>query len=88
MIEAHRQECRKHFRVLDTRLGQQAYLAGERFTLADIAAGTCLHRYFNLGLAVEQPAHVLAWWARLQQHEAFRKNIAVPFDALFGRLAY
>lgn len=63
-------------------------LVSERFTLADIAAGTCLHRDFNLGLEVERPAHVLAWWARLQQREAFRKNVALPFDALFGRLTY
>jgi glutathione S-transferase len=88
LIGTHRKECSKHFRALDARLAQQAYLAGQQFSLADIAAGTCLHRYFNMGLAVDRPAHVLAWWARLQQREAFGKNVARPFDALFGRLAY
>jgi glutathione S-transferase len=88
LLAAHHKDCDKHFKAMDARLELHPYLAGERFSLADIAAGTCLHRYFNMGLEVERPPHVMAWLARLQQRQAFRKNIAVPFDALFGRLAY
>ncbi|MFZ6743968.1 glutathione S-transferase family protein [Undibacterium sp. JH2W] len=80
--------CQKHFRVLDGYLATRNYLAGTRFSMADIPAGSILHRYFAMGLEVERPPNVLAWYARLQERPAFQKQIALPFDALLGRLAY
>ncbi|MBC3908568.1 glutathione S-transferase family protein [Undibacterium umbellatum] len=80
--------CQKHFRVLDGYLATRNYLAGAQFSMADIPAGSILHRYFTMGLEVERPSNVLAWYARLQERPAFQKQIAQVFDALFGRLAY
>lgn len=80
--------CQRHFRALDGHLANNAYLAGANFSAADIPAGTTLHRYFGMGLGVEEPPNVMAWYCRLQQRRAFRQHIAVPFDDLRGRLAF
>ena len=37
--------CAGHFRLLDEVLAARPFLAGERFSLADIPAGTSLYRY-------------------------------------------
>jgi glutathione S-transferase len=87
-VEAARAACLKHYRALNAHLSKQYYLAGDRFSMADIPAGTSLYRYFTMGVDVEQPHEVMAWYARLQNRPAFQKHIIVPFDALFGRLAF
>jgi glutathione S-transferase len=82
------ESCQKHFRALDRHLANQEYLAGSSFTVADIPAGTALYRYFTLGLPVEEPTNVMAWFARLRERSPFCQNILVPFDRLYGRLAF
>jgi glutathione S-transferase len=59
-----------------------------RFGLADIPAGTSLHRYF--ALEIERPAlpNVEAWHRRLAERPPYRAHVMVPFDALRGRLDY
>lgn len=79
--------CQKHFRLLNTHLAENDFLAGSRFSPADIPAGATLHRYFGLGLAVEEPPNVMAWFNRLRDRPAFRQHVLVPFDDLYGRLA-
>jgi glutathione S-transferase len=80
--------CRSNFRILDTHLASNSYLAGSRLTMVDIPAGATLHRYFGMGLTVEQPANVMAWFGRLCERPAYAANIAQPFRELYGRLAF
>lgn len=80
--------CQRNFCVLDAHLARHEFLAGSRFTVADIPAGATLHRYFEMGLAVERPVNVLAWFERLKERSAYRANIVQPFDELHGRLAF
>jgi glutathione S-transferase len=80
--------CQRDFRILDTHLATHGFLAGPRFTIADIPAGATLHRYFEMGLPVEHPSNVLAWFARLKERPAYRANIVQPFNDLYGRLAF
>lgn len=87
-IQNAMESCQRHFRALDAHLARHDYLAGSRFTAADIPAGTALHRYFSIGLPVEEPVNVMAWFARLRERPAFCQNILVPFDELYGRLAF
>lgn len=86
--EAALASCIKHIRLLDAHLAKNDFLAGSDFTAADIRAGTALHRYFGLGLAVEEPPNVMAWFSRLKSRPAFRRHVLVPFDDLYGRLAF
>jgi glutathione S-transferase len=80
--------CARHYRLLDAQLAERPFLGGARFGLADIPAGTSLHRYF--ALEIERPAlpHVAAWHRRLAERPAYRAHVMVPFEALRGRLDY
>ena len=87
-IDAARQRCQQMFATMDRQLSSQSYLAVDRFSLADIACGVCLYRYFNMGLAVEQPAQLMGWYHRLSQRAAFRNTIMQPFGELEGRIEF
>lgn len=52
--------------LLDAHLARHAYLAGDRFTMADIPAGCEIHRWW--GLPQERPArpHLERWFAALR----------------------
>jgi glutathione S-transferase len=86
-IDAAQQQCHNLFAQLNERLLSCNYLAGD-FSLADIACGVCLHRYFNMGLAVAKPPQVMRWYDRLSQRVAFQNTIAQPFDELAGRTEF
>jgi len=84
-IDSAQRQCQRHFKALDRRLTEYPWLAGDYFSLADIACGVCLFRYFNMGLAVEEPTQVMRWYRQLSQRTAFRHTIMQPFDELEGR---
>ena len=69
-------------------LAANKFFAGRKFSAADIPAGTTLHRYFGLGLAVEEPSNVMVWFIRLRDRLAFRQQVLVPFNDLYGHLAF
>ncbi|MCP4768689.1 MAG: glutathione S-transferase [Gammaproteobacteria bacterium] len=87
-IEAAGQSCRQLFELLDAHLVENAYLAGDFFSLADIACGVCLYRYFEMGFPVDEPTQVMRWYRLLSQRKAFQNTIALPFDELEGRLEF
>ena len=87
-IETAGQRCRQLFERLDSHLADNAYLGGDFFSLADIACGVCLYRYFEMGLPVEEPAQVMRWYRLLSQRKAFQNTIALPFGELEGRLDF
>lgn len=87
-IEDARARCGAAMRQLDRQLEAGDYLAGARFSVADIACGVCLYRYFNLGLPVETPGRLLDWYQRLAARDAYRDTVMLPFDDLRGRSSY
>ena len=88
LITTARKACERHFEVLDARLESQPFVGGERFTMADIPAGTALYRYFEMGLPVARPSRIEAWFARLAERPAYREHVMVPFRELCGRLGF
>ena len=87
-IGAARERCAAHMYQLDRQLAKQAYLGGDRFTMGDIPCAVCLYRYFNMGLEVEQPVHLLEWYRRLGERSAYRSVVMQPFDELSGRTQF
>ena len=85
VIEQARKRCDAHFRLLDAHFREHAYLAGERFTMAEIAVATCLYRYLHMGLNLQLPVRVADWYQRLTTRAAYRASIMVPFDELRAR---
>ena len=87
-IEDARRRCADDMQQLDRHLADRAYLAGDRFSVGDIPCAVCLYRYFNMGLEVESPPNLAAWYARLSRRRAYRATIMLPFDELRGRLEF
>jgi glutathione S-transferase len=68
-------------RGIDAVLTTHEFLCAGRFTAADISVGYALMLAGQLDLVARFPTAVAAYWARLQQREAFRRALAVQHDA-------
>lgn len=88
LIARKQEACAAHIRLLDDHLADRPFLAGEDFGLGDIPAGTVLFRYFGMGLETPAVPHVRAWYDRLAGRPAYREHVMMPFDDMYGRLAY
>ncbi|MEZ5843626.1 MAG: glutathione S-transferase N-terminal domain-containing protein [Hyphomicrobiaceae bacterium] len=68
--------------ILDAELSGRPFILGDTLTMADIAVGSFMYRYFNL--AIERPtlAGVEAWYQRLQSRPAYREHVMVDFTAM------
>jgi glutathione S-transferase len=80
--------CAGHFTKLNRLLEGRRFLLGDALTLADITAGTSLYRYFELELERPPLPEVERWYRTLQQRDAFRGHVMIPFGELRGRLDY
>jgi glutathione S-transferase len=87
-IRASLSRCVRHFEKLDRLLEGRSFLLGDPPTLADIAVGTSLYRYFELEIERPKLAQVERWYHRLQERPAFRAHVMIPFEELRGRLDY
>lgn len=87
-VEAKIRRCAAHFRLLDEWLTDRPFILGDGLTLADIPAGCHLYRYFNIDIEKPDLPHVDRWYARLRERPAYQTHVMIPFDELFGRLAY
>ena len=56
--------------TLDAQLGRHAFVAGERFTMADLALGCEAHRWFGLPQPRESWPNVERWYQGLRARQA------------------
>ncbi|MCW3474431.1 glutathione S-transferase family protein [Limobrevibacterium gyesilva] len=65
--------------ILDARLASQPYVTGAAFTLADIAFGVHVHRWFVLPVPGRpEAANLHAWYQRLLARPAYKAHCAGP----------
>lgn len=71
--------------IAEGRLAAQPFLAGEAFTLADIAFGSFLYRYFTID--IDRPDHpaLRRYYDALTDRPAFREHVMVSYEALRAR---
>ena len=82
------QRCAKHFQLLDKFLQNQSFLCDTQLSLADIAVGTTLYRYFELEIERPEIPYVTAWYERLQTRPAYQEHVMVPFSEMQGSLKF
>jgi GSH-dependent disulfide-bond oxidoreductase len=87
-IERYQREVRRLFEVLDTRLGEHEFLAGD-YSLADIANWSWVRGYKWSGVTLDGLAHLQRWLDAVGQRPAVKRGIDVPepvdFDAMIRK---
>ena len=68
--------------MADAKLAKSTYLAGDAFTLADIALGYCLYRYYDIDVARRDLPHLRRYYDLLCQRPAYRSHVMVSYDEL------
>lgn len=68
--------------VLDARLSEGPYLAGEAFTYADIIIGALLYRYFHLEFDKIQTPNLLKYYEQLQTRNTFKEHMMVSYESM------
>jgi glutathione S-transferase len=68
--------------MADAKLATSAYLAGDDFTLADIAFGYCLYRYYDIDVVRRDLPHLRRYYGLLSQRPAYQSHVMVSYDAL------
>jgi glutathione S-transferase len=74
--------------LVDAQLADRPFVVGETLSLADIAIGAHLYRYFELEIDRPDLPRLEAWYDRLSDRPAYREHVMVPFGELEGRLAF
>jgi glutathione S-transferase len=74
--------------IVERRLTDRSFVGGDALSLADIAVGTHLYRYFALEIPRPSLPRLEAWYDRLRDRPAYREHVMVPFGELRGKLAF
>jgi glutathione S-transferase len=87
-IERYQREVRRLFEVLDTRLGEHEYLAGD-YSIADIASWSWVRGYKWSGASIDGLAHLSRWLDAIAERPAVKRGVDVPepvdFDAMIRK---
>lgn len=78
LIEASRAAGERCAALLDRHLAGTPYVAGERFSIADIAVGCAAHRWLILPLPREERPNLVAWRNRLAQRSVSSTVFSLP----------
>lgn len=79
-IERYSNEARRLYGVLQTRLAQSPYLAGDFYSIADIAAWPWVRSHERQGIALPDFPAVADWFARIAKRPAVQRGVQVLAD--------
>ena len=80
-IERYQREVRRLFEVLDRQLGRHPFLAGEDFSIADIATWPWVGAYGWAGVSDEGLPHLKRWLALVGDRPAVQRGRKLPPSA-------
>ena len=64
------------WRMLDARLANRPFIGGDALTIADIALGNAVHRWFKLPIDRPELPRLRAWYDRCCGRAAYQQHIA------------
>ncbi len=79
-IDACRAKAGESLKIVDAVLANNDYIAGKALTIGDIPLGTISWRWFGTDMERPPLPNVEAWFRRLGEREAFRKNVMLPLS--------
>ena len=83
-IERYDSEVRRLHRVLDKRLAQVPYLAGEEYSIADMAAWPWIDVYAKRPPDFAAFPHMARWHAQVAERPAVQRAMALPAQVVHG----
>jgi len=85
-IRRFSRESRRLLEVLDRQLARHAHVAGDDYTIADMAVYPWARSWFWAGVSVEDLSNLRGWLDRLDQRPAIRRALQLPepFPEAFG----
>ncbi len=81
-INAAAKRAGEKLSILNQQLTGRSFLVGDNPTIADVAVGTLMYRYYNLPIQRPALANVEAWYARLAKRPAFQQHVMIEFDSM------
>lgn len=79
-INRYTNEARRLYGVIDKRLAESPYLAGEQYTIADIATFPWLRSWKNQGIDWADYPHAKRWFDEIAARPAVQRGVAVLTD--------
>jgi glutathione S-transferase len=79
VISRYQNEGRRLFEVLDRRLSEAEWLAGDVFTIADIANWCWARTYRWSGISRDDLPNLKRWMDTIKERPACRRGVEVPF---------
>ena len=77
-IEGARRRAIAAWEIVDDALTDQPYLGGQSLSLAEIAMGTHIYRWFNYSIERPEMPHLKAWYERCRERPGFKNHIVMP----------
>jgi glutathione S-transferase len=68
------------FAVLDSYLGETAFVGGDAFSMGDIPVGISAYRWFNMPLDRPDLPNLARWYGALSARPAYREHIVRPLE--------
>jgi glutathione S-transferase len=81
-VEAAAKRAGEKLALLDRQLSGRSFIVGEQMSIADVAVGTLMYRYFNLPIRRPSLANVDAWYDRLTQRPAYQAHVMIEFESM------
>ncbi|WP_050477282.1 glutathione binding-like protein [Herbaspirillum rhizosphaerae] len=79
-VNRYTNEARRLYGVLDKQLSKTAYLAGDEYTIADIACFPWTRSWKNQGIELSDFPHVQRWFDAINARPAVQRGVTVLAD--------
>lgn len=66
--------------MVEARLASQPFVCGNAFTLADVALGPYVHRWFSLPIERRAMPGLEGWYGRLRERAGYARHVAVAMS--------
>lgn len=81
-VEAAAKRAGDKLAILDAQLSAKPFVIGDRLTIADIAVGSQMYRYFTMPIARPSLPNVEAWYQRLVARPAYKDHVMIDWSAM------
>lgn len=80
-VNRYTNEARRLYGVIDKQLSQHPYLAGNEYTIADIATFPWLRSWKNQGIELDEYPHLKTWFDAISERPAVKRGVEVLTSA-------